>query len=114
MGPHQARPTALYGDEAAKLLVTRHLPGTLVEGDDAQDDPETYLQAGSLLAAFHGQFSVVDDSWNVRFRARVERHLALPHRIGADLVQCALQRSRAGRTAPRVSCPHTVTGTRNC
>lgn len=83
-------PQLLYGDEAAKLLVTRHLPGSLVEGDDAQDDPETYRQAGSLLAAFHGQFSVVNDSWNVRFRARVERHLALPHRIGADLAQCAL------------------------
>ena len=74
-------PELLFGDEAAKLLVTRHLPGTLVEGTSAQDHPETYRQAGSLLATFHGQLSSIDDEWNDRFRARVERHLAQPHRI---------------------------------
>lgn len=78
-------PMLLFGDEAAKVLVTRYLPGTLVEGTDAQCDPETYRQAGSLLATFHGQFSVFDDEWNDRFRARVERHLALPHRIDREI-----------------------------
>lgn len=78
-------PLLLFGDEAAKMLVTRYLPGTLVEGTGAQDDPETYRQAGSLLATFHGQLSVVDEEWNDRFRARVERHLALPHRIDSEI-----------------------------
>jgi hypothetical protein len=81
-------PLLLFGDEAAKVLVTRYLPGTLVEGTGAQDDPEIYRQAGSLLATFHGQLSVVDDDWNDRFRARVERHLALPHRIDREIERC--------------------------
>ncbi|GAA2135376.1 hypothetical protein GCM10009844_00590 [Nocardioides koreensis] len=81
-------PSLLFGDEEAKILVTRYLPGELVEGTSAQDHPETYRQAGSLLAAFHGQLSVVDDEWNDRFRARVERHLAQPHRIDPKIVRC--------------------------
>jgi Ser/Thr protein kinase RdoA (MazF antagonist) len=74
-------PTLVAGDEAAKVLVTRYLPGTLVEGTSAQDDPDTYRQAGALLARLHGQLRVHDDTWNDDLRARVERHLALPHRI---------------------------------
>ncbi|WP_127479977.1 phosphotransferase family protein [Nocardioides pantholopis] len=74
-------PELAYGDEAARLLVTRYLPGRLVEGTGAQDDPDTYRQAGALLAAFHGQLSAVDQGWNDRFRARVEHQLGLPHRI---------------------------------
>lgn len=76
-------PSLVAGDEAAKVLVTRYLPGTLVEGTHAQDDPDTYRQAGALLARFHDQLSVHDDTWNDTFRARVERHLAQPHRIEA-------------------------------
>lgn len=79
-------PELLFGDGAAKMLVTRYLPGRLVEGTDAQDDPETYRQAGSLLVAFHDQLTVLDDDWNDRFRARVARHLALPHRIDPEIV----------------------------
>ena len=80
-------PELLFADETAEVLVTRYLPGVLVEGTDAQDDPETYRRAGTLLAAFHGQLSVVDERWNDRFRARVERHLAQPHRIDPDIVE---------------------------
>ena len=72
-------PSLLFGNDGAKILVTRYLPGELVEGTAAQHDPQTFRQAGSLLAAFHGQLSVVDDDWGDRFRARVERHLARPH-----------------------------------
>jgi tRNA A-37 threonylcarbamoyl transferase component Bud32 len=74
-------PSLVAGDEAAKLLVTRYLPGTLVEGSGAQDDPDTYRQAGTLLRRLHDQLAVHDDTWNDTFRARVERHLAQPHRI---------------------------------
>ncbi|MFC6288247.1 phosphotransferase [Nocardioides sp. GCM10027113] len=80
-------PELLHGDASAKILVTRHLPGVLVEGTGAQDDPGTYRQAGSLLASFHGQLSTVDDDWHDRFRARVERHLATPHRIDGEIVR---------------------------
>ncbi|UUZ58401.1 phosphotransferase family protein [Nocardioides sp. B-3] len=80
-------PVLLFGDDSAKLLVTRYLSGTLVQGTSARDDPETYRRAGSLLAAFHAQLSVVDEDWNSRFRARVERHLAQPHRIDPEIVR---------------------------
>ena len=61
-------PLLLFGDESVKVLVTRYLPGILVEGTRAQDDPETYRQAGALLAAFHGQLS--------GRRRGVERHVS--------------------------------------
>ncbi|MCP3422444.1 phosphotransferase family protein [Nocardioides pinisoli] len=78
-------PLLLFGDQAAKMLVTHYLPGSLVEGTSAQDDAETYRQAGSLLVTFHNQLSILDEEWNDRFRARVERHLALPHRIDSNI-----------------------------
>lgn len=74
-------PELLYGDPAAKLLVTRYLPGRLLEGTPAQDDPETYRQAGELLAGYHGQSTSFDPEWHDKLRARVLRNLDLPHRI---------------------------------
>ncbi|GAA1928672.1 hypothetical protein [Nocardioides hwasunensis] len=74
-------PTALHLDLPAKLVVTRFLPGRLVEGSPAQDDPETYRQAGVLLAALHGQTSEVDPTWHDDFRARRARpRPSAPHR----------------------------------
>ena len=74
-------PTLLYGDAAARMVVTRYLPGRLVEGTPAQDDPDTYRQAGELLARFHRQASSFHPSWHDEFRARVQRDLDRPHRI---------------------------------
>lgn len=74
-------PALKYGDEHAKLLVTGYLSGRLLEGTPAQDDVDTYRQAGRLLATYHRQASAYDATWRDRFRARVERHLAQPHRI---------------------------------
>jgi hypothetical protein len=90
LGPWAATghaPRLLYGDASAKVLVTRYLPGQLLEGTPAQDDPDTYRQAGELLARYHGQASVHDTEWHDRFRARVERHLDHPHRIDPGLAQ---------------------------
>lgn len=78
-------PALLHGDASAKLLVTRYLPGRLVEGTPAQDDPDTYRQAGELLARYHHQLSAHDAEWHDTFRARVQRHLDLPHRIDPDI-----------------------------
>jgi hypothetical protein len=60
-GAHPARGTHLAGrvpelrhaSAEAGILVTGFLPGTLVEGTAAEDDPETYRQAGALLARIH-------------------------------------------------------------
>ncbi|NUR97753.1 MAG: aminoglycoside phosphotransferase family protein, partial [Kribbellaceae bacterium] len=41
----------IHADDDAKLLLTRYLPGELVEGTPYEWAPEIYHQAGSLLAA---------------------------------------------------------------
>lgn len=78
-------PELLYGDAEAKMLVTRYLPGRLLEETPAQDDPDAYRQAGELLAAYHGQMSAYDDEWHGRFRARVQQSLDSPHRIDPEV-----------------------------
>ncbi|WP_240181754.1 aminoglycoside phosphotransferase family protein [Nocardioides sp. 616] len=78
-------PELLYGDAVTKVLVTRYLSGRLLEGTPAQDDPETYRQAGELLAKYHSQVSATDHEWHDKFRARVLRFLDLPHRIDAGI-----------------------------
>ena len=80
-------PALLYGDASARVLVTRYLPGQLLEGTPAQDDPDTYRQAGGLLARHHGQLSAHDPEWHDKFRARVRRDLDRPHRIDPDIEQ---------------------------
>jgi aminoglycoside phosphotransferase len=78
-------PEFVHGDEQAKLLVTRYLPGELVEGTDHEHTPETYRQAGELLAQLHGQLAVEDDfeaGENQKSLAWLDR----PHRIAPDVV----------------------------
>lgn len=78
-------PTLLYGEASAKVLITRYLPGRLLEGTAAQDDPDAYRQAGVLLARYHAQVSAHDDGWHDRYRARAELQLGRPHRIDPDI-----------------------------
>jgi tRNA A-37 threonylcarbamoyl transferase component Bud32 len=90
LSPWTARgraPLLVHCDVDAKLVVTRYLPGRLVLGDPSADDPDTYRQAGELLAAFHGQESHVDPD-----HERLENDKALawldePHRIDAAVEQ---------------------------
>lgn len=77
-------PVLLHHDAAAKILVTRWLPGRLVLGDAAQDDPTTYRQAGRLLADLHAGERVADPGYEARENARLRRWLAAPHRIAPD------------------------------
>lgn len=46
-------PALRHASARAGILVTEFLPGTLVEGTRAEDDPETYRQAGALLRCLH-------------------------------------------------------------
>lgn len=71
-------------DETARVLVTTYVPGRLVEGTPSQRDPETYRQAGALLAAFHAQHGSFDARWNDKLRERVLRFLAMPHNIAPE------------------------------
>lgn len=80
-------PRLLYGDTSTRMLITRYLPGQLLEGTPAQDDPDTYRQAGELLNRFHAQAVSHDPEWHDRLRLRVERQLDRPHRIDAELAR---------------------------
>ncbi|OZG28754.1 aminoglycoside phosphotransferase [Williamsia sp. 1138] len=82
---HAAR--LIGADEAARVLVTTYLPGILVEGSSAQQDPDMYRQAGTRLADFHSQQQVFDLQWNDNLRKRVLRFLDMPHRIASETVK---------------------------
>lgn len=46
-------PALRHASAKSGILVTEFLPGTLVEGTPAENDPETYRQAGELLGILH-------------------------------------------------------------
>lgn len=46
-------PVLRHASLEAGILVTEYLPGALVEGTAAEEDPETYRQAGCLLGRLH-------------------------------------------------------------
>ena len=90
LGPWTSRgraPTLEYGDKAAKLLVTRYLPGDLVLGSWYADVPSTYRQAGELLAAFHAQTTATDDDYEKRENEKALAWLNEPHRIAPETVE---------------------------
>jgi aminoglycoside phosphotransferase (APT) family kinase protein len=74
-------PTLVHHDEEALLLVSRYLPGELVEGTEAADDPEVYRQAGGLLAQLHDQDGVDDPEYEARENRKTLRWLDQDHRI---------------------------------
>lgn len=77
-------PSLVHADAAAKVLVTRYLPGCLVLGDSHADDPDTYRQAGALLADLHRQSPQQDRDYERRENAKALAWLDGPHRIDAD------------------------------
>ena len=75
-------PGLAFADGDARILVTHHVPGRLVQGTPAEHDPETYRQAGRLLALLHEQLAVTDDGeFEHRQKAATLKWLHRPHRI---------------------------------
>jgi hypothetical protein len=74
-------PVLAHADEDARLLVTRWLPGELVEGTAYADDPGVHRQAGALLGLLHDQPAIEDDTWEARENARALAWLDRPHRV---------------------------------
>ncbi|HWC22474.1 MAG TPA: phosphotransferase [Flexivirga sp.] len=74
-------PRLVAGDREAKILLTAHLPGELVLGTSAQEDPETFRQAGQLLAMLHAQARRTDASYEAQENAKLLRNLDKEHRI---------------------------------
>lgn len=77
-------PQMMHHDVDAKVLLTCYLPGDLVLGTEHERAPETFRQAGELLAAFHRQLAVVDDGWEAAENARSFARLGAPHRIDPE------------------------------
>ncbi|MCD5315875.1 aminoglycoside phosphotransferase family protein [Kineosporia babensis] len=96
-------PELLWADADARVLVTRYLPGHLVQGTDSEFQPETHRQAGELLAAFHAQFSVPERDFEVRAQAKTLWWLDQPHRIDPTVVQ-RLREVVASWPTPSVAC----------
>ncbi len=80
-------PRLEFADAEAKVVVTRFLPGELVLATSAAEEPDTYRQAGELLAAFHGQTSEVDGDHERRENDKALAWLSGPHRIAPAVVE---------------------------
>ncbi|MEU8233313.1 phosphotransferase [Actinoplanes sp. NPDC048967] len=98
-------PALVHGSAAAKLLVTRYLPGELVLGSEHADEPATYRQAGELLALLHGQSVVTDDDYESRENEKSLAWLSRPHRIAASTVERLRAEITAWPTPPATLVP---------
>ena len=96
-------PRLVRADAGLKLLVTRYLPGLLVLGSGCEFVPDTYRQAGELLAGFHAQFSMADDGFEARAKAKSLWWLDQPHGIDPTVVE-RLREVVAGWPTPSVVC----------
>lgn len=98
-------PRLEHGDLGAKMLVTRHLPGTLVLDTARVRDPATYRQAGELPALLHSQLSVPDDGFEAAENAKSVAWLNQPHRIAPEVEEQLRAEIAAWPTPPTVLVP---------
>jgi thiamine kinase-like enzyme len=77
----------LRADVEAKLLVTEHLPGVLVQGTAAAAQMDTYVQAGELLRAYHDQAAVEEAGYERRMNAKALAWFQGPHRVAPEIVE---------------------------
>ncbi len=66
----------MHADDEAKLLVTTYLTGELMQGTDHERRPDTYREAGRLLARLHAQLEVQDPDLEAREKAKALAWLA--------------------------------------
>ena len=78
-------PMLVHADLEARLLLTRHLPGRLVEGTPYADRPDAFRQAGVLLALLHDQPVVIDEDYQRREADKALAWLDKPHRIAPSV-----------------------------
>lgn len=98
-------PALLHRDRDASVLVTTWLPGDLVQGREAEWDPQTYHQAGDLLARWHTQARRRDSGWLASQRDRAARWLEGPHRIPSEQVVRARERLSSVHVEPVLVVP---------
>ncbi|NYE95668.1 hypothetical protein FHU41_001918 [Psychromicrobium silvestre] len=98
-------PILRHFDLEANLLVTGYLPGELVLGTPAAEDPESYRQAGKLLALLHKQAAVRDDDYEAAENQRSIRWLDGPHRIAPELERWLGEELSSWPTSPVLLVP---------
>jgi len=100
-----AAPRLLHGDRDRRVLATTFLPGTLVQGHPAEGEPDTYRQAGRLLAVLHGQAAREDPTYDEREDAEALARLGRPHRVGASMVERLRKELTSSTPDPRPVVP---------
>jgi thiamine kinase-like enzyme len=98
-------PELVHADADARILVTRYLPGELVQGTEHQRRPDVYRQAGELLARLHGQCEVEDRDFERREKDKALAWLDQPHRIPADVTKRLRDEVTSWPTPPVVVVP---------
>lgn len=98
-------PQLAFADADAKLLVTHYLPGDLVEDTPHEHSPETYHQAGVLLAQLHEQFTTEDEDFEATENQKSLAWLAGPHRIAPDAATRLRDEITAWPTPPSTLVP---------
>ncbi|MEU4389976.1 phosphotransferase [Kribbella sp. NPDC023855] len=97
-------PELVHGDEAAKLIVTRYLPGELVVGTRHEQEPDIYRQAGVLLAQLHGQLAI-DDDFEPAENQKALYWLDQPHQIPPVIADHLRTTIKSWPTSPSVLVP---------
>jgi Ser/Thr protein kinase RdoA (MazF antagonist) len=95
----------VHADDGARLLVTTYLPGELVEGTDHERLPDTYRQAGRLLARLHAQGEAEDPELETREKEKALAWLAKPHRIATGVAARLRAEVESWPTPPTVVVP---------
>ncbi|MBV9578481.1 MAG: phosphotransferase [Chloroflexi bacterium] len=94
-----------WSDGNAKLLVTDFVPGELVLRHPSAAKPDTYRQAGALLARFHHQVCTPDADYEARENRKSLGWLDQPHRIAPDVQQRLRSEINAWPTSTSVLVP---------
>jgi hypothetical protein len=77
----------LRHDLERKVLLLDYLPGSLVQGAPEEWVPDTYRQAGAMLAELHGQGARPDDDYEAKMTRKALASLDDPHRIAPETVE---------------------------
>lgn len=93
-------PRLQAGDPTVNILVTTRLPGEQVAGTAAEQDPAVYRQAGALLARFHAQASVEDETYEDQLDERVLAWLEHDHGIDGETEKRIREQIGSWQTPP--------------
>lgn len=74
----------LHSDEGNNVIALTYLPGVLVQDTPAATEPDTYRQAGALLAAYHQQATRLSHTFEEEMDARALYWLDGEHRLSVE------------------------------